>query len=126
MDVTTLSKSQILAVSEPEWLFETAEEMADRYKALAKLWHPDISHDSAVLAHINVLHDAAKAKIKAGEWHTPGLLQITGTDGKIRKIKYIKEFDCGLGRAFIGRGLVTYVISDDYADLFRWATFRST
>jgi hypothetical protein len=116
------TRDQILAIGEPERLFVTAEDIAATFKLLAKHWHPDTdTGDAEVFAHINVLHQQAKQKVAIGEWHIPGLLELTGTehsDGIKRKIKYLKEFDCGLGRAYIGRRYVTYVISDDYADLF--------
>jgi hypothetical protein len=126
MNVNALSRAQILQLplDQPERLFETADEVAARYKALAKHWHPDVpgTGDAEVFAHLSLLHKKAATKIAAGEWHTPGLLQLVGTDGLTRKIKYIKDFDCGLGMAYIGRSIVTYVIADDYADLVHDAT----
>jgi serine/threonine protein kinase len=124
MNVNALSRDQILAIDQPERLFETAEQVAARFKELVKVWHPDVpgTGDGEVFGHIAALHKTAATKIATGEWHTPGLLQIVGTDGVTRKIRYLKDFDCGLGMAYISKKYVTYVISDDYADLFHDAT----
>jgi hypothetical protein len=126
MNVNALTKAQILQLplDQPERLFETAAEVATLFKMLAKHWHPDVpgTGDAEVFSHISLLHKKAVAKVATGDWHTPGLLQIVGTDGGTRRIRYLKEFDCGLGMAYISKNYVTYVLSDDYADLFHDAT----
>lgn len=120
MNVITLTKPNILAIAldQPESLFGSPDEVAPRYKQLAKRWYPDLpGGDREAFTHINLLHDSAKHKIEAGEWHVPGLLQVLGSDGITRKIKYLKSFNCGLGQGYIGKSLVTYVIQKQYNDL---------
>jgi hypothetical protein len=120
----TLSRAEILALplDQPEGLFETPDAVAFQFKQLAKRWHPDVQNgDAEVFAHVNLLHVKADEKIAAGEWHIPGLLQVVGIDGITRRIKYAKSFDCGLGQAYIGKSLITYVLNKDYVDLVETA-----
>jgi len=115
MFAATISVSELLKipVTEPERFFSAPEMVAVEYKIAAKRLHPDLGGDNAALAHLNVLHDNAENKIKNGEWLTPGLLILKGDDGKEKRIRYLKEFDANIGRGYIGKTMVTYVIPED-------------
>jgi len=71
-DPLTLSADQIQAIPEdqPERLFSagTLDSCKDEFRRLARKWHSDRNPDAppGVLAHINLLHEAAARKIAAG------------------------------------------------------------
>jgi hypothetical protein len=123
-DVTALSAEALLAIrpSEPERLFTGDEEIAKQeFRALVSRWHPDRCPDAGttgVFQHVNRLYDAAARKLGGGIWQTPGLLALRATDGATYKIRYRKERQFELGRLFVGREIVAYVVEIDHADLF--------
>ena len=123
-DVTALSAEALLAIrpTEPERLFTGEEAVAHReFRVLAARWHPDRCPDAGttgVFQHVNRLYDVAVRKLRGGIWQTPGLLVLRATDGATYKIRYRKERAFELGRLFVGREIVAYVIENDHADLF--------
>jgi hypothetical protein len=123
-DVTALSAAALLAIrpSAPERLFTGDEAVArQEFRALAARWHPDRDPDSGaigVFQHVNRLYDAAVRKLRGGIWQTPGLLVLRATDGATYRIRYRKERAFELGRLFVGREIVAYVVENDHADLF--------
>lgn len=107
---------QILAIAEdaPEYLFSgNSDTLRGEFTALSKLWHPDLNKDKdaeAVFTHIKKLHDSAKKKLAAGIWVTPGVLQLKAKDGRVYRVKYVKKHDFELGKFYISKSVVTYVI----------------
>ena len=65
LDVMALTGSKILAIPEiePERLFGKPDMVHDRYKALARKWHPDnpTTGDGDVFLHINLLNIAQQS-----------------------------------------------------------------
>jgi hypothetical protein len=115
-----LDSGAILAIaeSEPERLFSGPDAVEAEYKALAKRWHPDMKGgDTTVFQHIGVLLRIALDKAKNGNWHVPGLLELTGTDGHIYRIRYVKKFDAGMAVGYMGQSIVAYVMPVDVSDL---------
>lgn len=121
VSIVGMSKQNILGISldQPERLFGNPQDVTPLYRQAARTWHPDVAEtgDAEVFAHINSLHSAALKKIAQELWHFPGVLRLLGVDGVERHIRYVKEFDCGLGRGYISKSFVTYVIANEYADL---------
>ena len=123
--VTTLSAENLLAIqfSEPERLFTGDEEIArQEFRALAARWHPDRCPDAGttgVFQHINRLYEAAVRKLRGGIWHTPGLLVARATDGATYQIRYRRERAFELGRLFMGREIVAWVVGREHTDLFQ-------
>ncbi len=114
-----MTADQILAIPvlEPERLFGSPEELHERYHGLARRWHPDLPDgDLRVFAHVNELHDQAKRLVDDGRWHTPGLLEFTA-NGKRYRVRYFRAFEFELGKAYLGKTLITYVIGKEFADL---------
>lgn len=120
----TLSANDLLAIdlAKPEHLFTGEEETAKQeFRALAARWHPDRQPDVAattVFQHLSQLYETAVKKLRGGIWQTPGLLLLRATDGATYKIRYRKEHAFELGRCFIGREIVAYVLEKQYRDLF--------
>lgn len=125
-DYSTITKEYILSVQEfdPEKLFSNPDQVSLEYKILAKRFHPDVPRTGStdVFQHINILKDKAEAKIKIGEWHIPGVLEIAGKDGRTYRIKYVKEYEFGLGRAYIANHFVAYLFDPSNDDLIKHAT----
>lgn len=123
-DITDLTAEQILAVprDEPERLFRTADDLRPTYHALARTWHGDSGGSEAVFAHISLLHAEARRRLARGTWRAPGLVKIRGTDGVLRLIRYRKIQDVEIGRAYIARTHVTWVVAAAHADLFEAGT----
>jgi hypothetical protein len=124
-DLSSFTKEFILTIQEfdPERLFSNPDQVQTEYKILAKRFHPDVSTgDLEVFQHINILRDKAEDKIKIGEWHTPGVLEIAGKDDKTYRIKYVKDYEFGLGRAYIANHFVAYLFDSSNDDLIKNAT----
>lgn len=119
-DLNTITGPMILAIPEdqPERLFSSPAAVADEFKTAAKRLHPDRpTGDHAAFTRLGALHQAALNRIDSGVWATPGMLALTGTDGKSRIIRYLKAFDTGVGQGYLGKTLVTYVLPIALADL---------
>ena len=100
MDLAHITFPQLLAIptSEPERLFSGPNTVSVEYKAFAKILHPDMSTGNTdAFQHLQALHVTALAKVKIGEWKTPGLLSLRGDDGQEKRIHFLKEFDSGVG-----------------------------
>jgi hypothetical protein len=119
IDVMTLAGSKILGIDEPEILFGSPNLVHERYKELAKKWHPDNKDTghNGVFAHINILHTKAKQLIEDGKWHVPGELSFKTKAGKEYVLRYFKTFDFDLGKAYLSDTRITYVIKKEFADL---------
>lgn len=112
---TNLSDDQILAIDEPERLFERPELISSIYHELARRWHPDLpSGNEDVFKHIAILHDRA---IKLTTWQIPGEFSFVTTDSKKYVLHFFKSFDFELGRAYLSDTRITYVIRNEFADL---------
>ena len=121
-DVSALSARDILAIPEdqPERLFGTPDAVTALWHALAQRWHPDHTTDTAaasVFSHLALLRDKARERRDLGLWRIPGLLELRGTDGTLRRARYVRDFPFELGTAYLGGSLLTFVIEDEYADL---------
>jgi hypothetical protein len=128
MVIHALTADQILAIPaiEPERLF-TGDPAAARaeYRKLASIWHPDHNPDAraaAVFDHIAGLYRRAESRLAGGTWLVPGLLKLTAVNGQAYEIRYRKRRPFELGDLFIGRGVVAYVLTGEYTDLWRAAT----
>lgn len=120
MDLDKITVPQLLAIppDQPEHLFSSRDAIRGEYRALARRWHPDVlGGDGTPFAHLHQLHEAGLAKIARGEWLTPGVLELTGADGILRRVRYVKDYTIHVGHAYLGHEYVTYVIKDDFADL---------
>lgn len=127
MDLDTLTASRLLAIppEQPERLFVRKDLIRTTYKLLAKRFHPDLPTGStAAFTHLHDLHESAIKKLARGEWLTPGLLELSGSDGVLRRVHYGKDHDLGIGHAYLGPKFATFAINDDYADLSEVASRR--
>lgn len=119
-----LTAAQILAIpdDEPERLFTPDGETIKRnFRRLALRWHPDTCGDaeaSLVFEHVKALYELARARLDAGAWKTPGLLTISGENGKSYRIRYVKNRPFELGQEFLGEHIVAWQVGTSDRDLF--------
>lgn len=115
------SISNILSLKYPEQLF-TSTNIKEEYRVLALKWHPDHNSNSKesndVFAHINQLYEAGLKKIEGGSWDTPGEILLTSIEGSQFKIKYLQVYDFELGKYYVGRTVVAYVIKKEFKELY--------
>ena len=111
----------------PELLFTPGMSVDDRFRSLIKRFHPDVSSDPLarqVTAKITVLvatarrvgldpQAAAAAKVSGSN-----VLTLTGTDGKIRNIRYGARSPFELGSCYYGSRYVVYVVDPAYSSLY--------
>ena len=121
-----MNADQILSIklTEPERLFEDRYGLPAQFKALAKIWHPDLCRDSrasAVFAHIKALFDSAEKKAAAGEWSPVGKKVFECKDGATRTIRYKISHRFELGETIYSGKVLAYLIDPAYGDLFGYA-----
>ncbi|MEO5929219.1 MAG: molecular chaperone DnaJ [Candidatus Kapaibacterium sp.] len=125
MPTIDLTAAAILAIpaDEPERLFaNNAAEARAEYHRLALYWHPDRNADPQakdVTALINRLYDIALERIANGTWRTPGLLEVRGIDGKLRRIRFRRRRRFELGEMVYGDSVLVYLIRPEFSDLAR-------
>lgn len=128
---SSLTAARLRAIDAPELLFSRSLNEAKReYRDLARLWHPDCTHDSnadAVFAHIAELYRMAIIKLSDGTWNepvekadqeTPGVKKLQRTNGSIMKVSYQKVQHFELGTMYIAPNTVAFEIEDVHRDLF--------
>lgn len=89
----------------PEALFGGRQgDVASIYRTLAKLLHPDHGGNPIVFSHLAALHEAAEARIRAGQWVGDGLaMTLLAPDGlsQIRLPQPDRMWETGLGVAYL-------------------------
>lgn len=109
-----LSAEQILRAKTCEEIFvNNKEETKSIYRELAKRFHPDIykglnAEDN--FAKINTFYEDALLKIEKGIWDEKDIVILESKLGKKYKLKYLKECHFELGRFYIGRKHLIYVL----------------
>jgi hypothetical protein len=125
IDAAGLSAAAILAIpaDEPERLFpKDADALKKSFRKLAMRWHPDRCTEgsaAAVFAHLELLRGKGEEKLAEGTWQTPGLLELTATNGKAYEIRYGQRSTFELGTQYTSTAQVVYVVDKAYADLFK-------
>jgi hypothetical protein len=119
----SITAADLLAIpsDQPERLFGTPDAITTRFRALAASWHPDHTGADAqardVFAHLVALRDSAREKLAKGIWQTPGVFERRGNDGLLRRVRHLRDFDIGVGRAYLARTLLAAAFTPDFDDL---------
>lgn len=118
-----MTSAEILSIKEPELLFSSDMSAAKReFRALVMDWHPDRNKDlkaNNVISHVNQLYREACKRILEGAWRRNSTLTFRTDDSKTYKIHYYSLHPFELGEVAISKGIVTYLIDEDYGDLFK-------
>ena len=105
----------------PSRLFPQDPTEAERvWRTLARQWHPDRSchpRAKAVFAHLNALRQRASAWRSEGRWEVDNTLTLHCTDGKTRRLRYLKRHFTDLGENLIAHNLFTSLTRVTHADL---------
>lgn len=126
----TLSGSEILQLptDAPGYLFSDDLGLAQlEFRQLAKRWHPDgnrTAEAERVFQHIEALYRQARAQIAAGIWRAPGVLRFSSREGQRYEVAYVKHHAFELGDMYLSPAAVTYVLAQEYADLYANALQR--
>jgi len=121
-DNLKLSAEEILQIDSqnPEKLF-SLDNFIKEFFRLRKKWHPDYCHDpraNNVFQHIVLLADTAKTRIVSNTWNGKASLQYTTANNKTYRFKYTRLCEFELGKMYIGKHHVIYVIDENNKDLF--------
>ncbi len=116
-----MNAAAILAIplTDPERLFSAPGAVKDEFRELVKKWHPDHSVHAGsadVFDRIVKLRDIAEEKAAKGEWHTPGMLDLS-TPTKDYRIRYQKKHTTETGELYIAKTIVAHALKTDFADL---------
>lgn len=83
------------------------------YRELAKKYHPDVykgANAEENFRHINELYEEAMSKIDKGIWSEKDVLNLEGENGKKYKLKYLREKVFELGKMYIARTHIIYLL----------------
>jgi hypothetical protein len=123
--VSKLNAENILNIpeNEPAGLFaiHTAEYIKSAYRKLAVIWHPDKNASpkaSEVFVRINRLEENAQLALKSGLWLQANTLHITTVNDTQLSIPFIKAADFELGKFFLTKHSIVYLVSNAAEDLF--------
>lgn len=94
-----------------EQVFSRREDIKGKYKKLCLIHHPDKGGNAEDFANLQKIYELAKS-YKDDDWEFDGVVDVGGN-----KINYQKRFDFELGKCFIAKNKVFYVISDGNQDL---------
>lgn len=91
------------------------------YKKLARKYHPDVSKEPKAIEyfqHITSLYEEALSKIERGIWDEVDVLELK-SDGKRYILKYLREHDFELGKIYIGRQHIIYLLDSKHEKYFK-------
>jgi hypothetical protein len=117
------SANEILRIVNPGDLFSNDEStMKGEYRNLAKHWHPDVHKDSTVasevMTKINTLYAEGLKLLKDGKWVKGNFIQFKAKNGKTYKLHYLTEHTFELGKCYIGKSIVSYVVDKTHKDFY--------
>lgn len=86
------------------------------YKEFAKKYHPDVYREkdlTDLFSKLNTMYEDALSKIEKGIWVEKDVLVLDRVDGKKFKFKYLRDYSFELGKFYIGRNHIIYVLNKD-------------
>jgi len=118
-----LSAEQILKIPtlSPERIF-TQTDIKKQLGRLRKRWHPDTTkfpfETKDVFYHISQLYDEAEKRLESGTWKGKSEITFKSKMGKTFRFPYRTMHVIELGKMYISKKHIMYVIDDAYEDLF--------
>lgn len=113
-----MTKQQILDATYCGDIFKNnIEEIKKTYKILAKKYHPDINKDSDssdILSKLNLLYEDAIKKVGTINWQENNIVIIKPLDSSPRKYKFLSENYFELGKFYINRNFVIYILDNQH------------
>lgn len=112
--MAALTVEQILSAKSCEEIFVNDKSKSkELYRELARKFHPDVykgPSSSEVFTKINELYGEATSKLEKGIWNEKDVLLIEDLKGKKRKLKYLRAYDFELGKFYIARSHIIYIL----------------
>ena len=102
-----------------------ATAVADRFRELAKAWHPDRNRDPKaveVFGRIVELHQAALGRLAR---RPGGERSFTTREGRTFRLRWLTRHTFETGELFVGERHVAYLVDPDAADLARRAALHT-
>lgn len=117
-----LSADEIFKIPEsnPERLF-TQTDLKKQWQRFSRKWHPDRSNfdpSGKVLAHIQNIYKEAQKHLDSGTWKGAAEIRFTSGKGKTFRFAYRTMHEIELGKMYVAKGLLMFVVDKDYEDLF--------
>lgn len=118
-----LTADAILAMKSAGDLFsEDLTKLKEEYKALSKQWHPDTHSDPAlatkVMTVINRLKTEGESLLRNGSWSKSNYIDLSALDGRRFKVNFLKEFSFELGKGYICRASLIYVVAKEHKSFY--------
>lgn len=114
--------TEILKANKCGDLFEeNVDSIKTEYRALAKLYHPDINKSKEaieVFTKINNLYDKALKLIDKGEWEVSNEVMLKTKQGKVLKYIYLSEKTFELGKFYICRNKIIYILEQKHSKYY--------
>jgi hypothetical protein len=104
--------SELLKITKPEDLFPGDVDKAKQvYRALVRVWHPDLGGKTEVFAHITNLYDQALDRLHRGLWEKSAILTFSTARTDLHvSIRASSPFI--LGQSLVGDDHATYIINE--------------
>lgn len=123
-----LAPEEILAIplTKPEKIFSRQNWKEESRKLLSK-WHPDRNHHpkaEELVQHLLKLKECAEDHADSDKWDGPAEYFFMDDKGKVYKFKYRKMFEFEIGKCFISKSKVLYLILNDNKEFFQNALNR--
>ncbi len=117
-----MSADQILKIplTKPETLFTQTDLKRQLFRLRSK-WHPDRStceRASKVMDYISQLHEIAENRLKTGTWKGVAEIRFNTSRGKTYRFAYRTMHEIELGKMYVAKGLIMFVVEEKYKDLF--------
>ena len=99
----------------------------NEYRLLAKQYHPDVYKDAKahdVLARLNILYAEALDAVALGTWKAENKIFIQSKSGKKIAFKFLSEKTFELGKLYIGRKHVVYLLDKEHKKFYDNAIFQ--
>lgn len=121
-DYLKLTAEEILQIDlqNPEKIF-SLDNFTKEFFRIRKQWHPDYNVNPKakdVFQHLMLMSETAKKRIASNTWNGNASLQYTTTAGKTFRFKYTSMREFELGKMYIGKQHVIYVIESKNKDLY--------
>lgn len=117
-----LSANDILKIPEtsPERIFTQAD-IKTQLRRLSRKWHPDRSvfdNTGKVIAHINKLYAQAERLLDSGTWKGNAEIRFNTGVGKQYRFAYRTMHEVEIGKMYVAKGFLMFVVDKEYEDLF--------
>ncbi len=109
-----------IPVTSPERLF-TQTDIKKQWQRFSRKWHPDRSEfdpSGKVLAHIQNVYKEAQNRLNSGTWKGAAEIRFKTSRGKNYRFAYRTMHKIEVGKMYVAKGLLMFVVDPKFEDLF--------